>query len=439
MKVEVSSVPRIEGHMAIELEIDIEGLRCSEARVKIFEGARLFESVLRHRSWVELPSLASRICGVCGYAHAVCAARAIEDCLGIELGEPCKAARELALTLNTIDSHVLHIALLSLPDLYGKTSALELNRPILKDLIRVRSLAGYVLEKVFGDRVHAKNVVPGGFLSQLQLDSDVLRAVEELEKRHRLFEELASELYEAVSRHELFDSYSTNFVALRARRGRYYLGDGGAIVVSAAFEIHKSVYRRYFIELTVPYSTARKSLLYGRDSFLVGALARIYTSLDALEPESIELARSLNLDKHQTNPLLTTVAQTVEVHSALLALPNLVEEARKCRARVEEPRIRACSGIGVVEAPRGLLYYNVVLDRTGRITMLDIVTPTAHNVADMENALQTLITSYMQRAGLRFPSIGVETIRRLGEVIVRSYDPCVSCSVHVAIVGRAQV
>ncbi len=436
MKVEVPSIPRIEGHMAVELEIDIEGLRCTRARVKIFEGARLFESVLRHRSWVELPSLASRICGVCGYAHAVCAARAIEDCLGIELDGPCESARELALTLNTIDSHVLHVALLTLPDLYGKTSVLELGKPILKELIRVRSLAGYVLEKVFGDRVHAKNVVPGGFSSQLQLDSDALRALEELEKRYKLFEDLASELYEIVSRHELFDSYSTNFVALRARRGRYYLGDGDSIVVSAAFEIHKSVYRRYFIELTVPYSTARKSLLYGRDSFLVGALARIYTSLDALEPESIELAKSLNLDRHLTNPLLTTLAQVVEVHSALLALPNLVEEVRKCRARVEEPRIRACSGIGVVEAPRGLLYYNVVLDRAGRVTMLDIVTPTAHNVADMENALQTLITNYMQRAGLRFPSIGVETIKRLSEVVVRSYDPCVSCSVHVAIAGR---
>lgn len=71
--------------------------------------------------------------------------------------------RELLLQLNTIDSHLLHIIFLSLPDLVGTNSFLEF-QPVIKEhvleLIKIRDLIRRIIRILIGDSIHGRNIVP---------------------------------------------------------------------------------------------------------------------------------------------------------------------------------------------------------------------------------------------------------------------------------------
>ncbi|MEM0320410.1 MAG: nickel-dependent hydrogenase large subunit, partial [Candidatus Nezhaarchaeales archaeon] len=79
-------------------------------------------------------------------------------------------------------------------------------------------------------------------------------------------------------------------------------------------------------------------------------------------------------------------------------------------------------GVGAVEAPRGILYHCYELDAKGRVVKADIITPTAQNVANIER--------YIRISAERLISRGEELELPL-ELVVRAYDPCISCSAHL--------
>ena len=84
------------------------------------------------------------------------------------------------------------------------------------------------------------------------------------------------------------------------------------------------------------------------------------------------------------------------------------------------PVPRAGVGTTVIEAPRGLLVHHYQLDGRGRVAATDIVTPTAINQAAMEAQLL---------ADLQGCDEG--DLSQRAQRIVRAYDPCISCAVHV--------
>jgi sulfhydrogenase subunit alpha len=65
------------------------------------------------------------------------------------------------------------------------------------------------------------------------------------------------------------------------------------------------------------------------------------------------------------------------------------------------------------------------------VTDANVVTPTAQNLADVERHLRHTAESMLHTA----PTAGLEEIERALEMVVRAYDPCISCSVHVTRAG----
>jgi len=84
-------------------------------------------------------------------------------------------------------------------------------------------------------------------------------------------------------------------------------------------------------------------------------------------------------------------------------------------------RVGPGTGTGLVEAPRGLLIHHYGVDDLGRIAAVDILTPTAINQAAMEAQLLADLADVQDEAALSSAA----------ERIVRAYDPCISCAVHV--------
>lgn len=78
--------------------------------------------------------------------------------------------------------------------------------------------------------------------------------------------------------------------------------------------------------------------------------------------------------------------------------------------------------MAATEAPRGLIYHRYKTDDEGRITFAKIVPPTSQNQGQIESDLRGLLPSLLHQDN---PAIGLAC-----EKLIRSYDPCISCSTH---------
>ena len=78
-------------------------------------------------------------------------------------------------------------------------------------------------------------------------------------------------------------------------------------------------------------------------------------------------------------------------------------------------------GTAATEAPRGLLIHHYVVDEWGKVVAADIVTPTAINQRVMAAQIMADLTNEKDH----------ERLCKVAERIVRAYDPCISCAVHL--------
>ncbi|MGA8033510.1 MAG: nickel-dependent hydrogenase large subunit, partial [Casimicrobiaceae bacterium] len=84
---------------------------------------------------------------------------------------------------------------------------------------------------------------------------------------------------------------------------------------------------------------------------------------------------------------------------------------------------RAGVAYGCTEAPRGLLWHRYEMDADGRVVNARIVPPTSQNQARIEQDLRASLEAF----GLDRPD---DDLRRHGEMVIRNYDPCISCATH---------
>jgi len=84
--------------------------------------------------------------------------------------------------------------------------------------------------------------------------------------------------------------------------------------------------------------------------------------------------------------------------------------------------LKAGEGVGVIEAPRGTLYYMLSINNEGKINYGNIVIPTAQNQIMMEKDIKDLVTQMLNESKHKI----VHEIEKL----IRAYDPCMSCASH---------
>ena len=127
------------------------------------------------------------------------------------------------------------------------------------------------------------------------------------------------------------------------------------------------------------------------------------------------------------NPHYNNIAQAIELLFCLEKIPALVEAIKKADYYEAGPSRQSGSGTGLVEAPRGLLIHHYEIEE-GRVKDSDFVIPTTQNLDDMEK--------YIRIAAQNLIDQGAEELELPLEMIMRAYDPCISCSVHLVRVRR---
>ncbi len=417
--VQVSHVTRVEGHGNIVVEV--RGGELKTCRFDVVETPRFFEAMLRGRSFMEASHITSRICGICAVGHATTSLLATERALGVEVTPQTRKLRQLNCLGEILDSHILHAYLLVAPDLLGAPSVLPLARSapeVVTRALRMKKLAGDLCAAICGRHTHPIAMTVGGFLH-----TPTVPVLETLLER---FEAARKDVEETVA---LFASLTwprferdTEYVALRSVGSYGYFGE--RIASSLGDELPPERYRELTNERVVSHSSA-KHAHHARDSYMVGALARYLINHGALGEAASQAAAALGLEPRCRNPFFNTVAQLVELVQAHEDARALLKELITSGVPPEPPVAVAREeglGVGVLEVPRGLLIHAYEI-REGRIHRADCVIPTSQNLANLEGDMRGLVTAVLPE--------GEEALRLRLEMLVRAYDPCISCATHL--------
>ena len=412
----VGTLTRVEGEGALHVTLKDGALE--SVQLNIYEPPRFFEAFLRGRAHTEPPDLTARVCGICPVAYQISSCNAIEDACGVEVDEELVALRRLLYCGEWINSHVLHIYLLHAPDFLGYSDIIGMARDHADAVERGLSLkkaGNQLMEFVGGRAIHPINVRLGGFYS-VPTRSDFRPITEQL--RRALDNALAT--VEWVSGFDFPDlELDHEFLALTAS-GRYPI-ENGAIARSAGPSFPVADFTDHVAESQVPHSTALHSTLDG-GCYLAGPIARFSLNSSALSPIAAQAAARAGLSAECRNPFRGIVVRAVEVVYAIEEALRIIDEyQRPARPFVDVPA-RAGVGHGVSEAPRGLLYHRYRIGEDGLVSAATMIPPTSQNQAAIEADLARLISDNL--------SLDDAALTALCEQLIRSYDPCISCSAH---------
>jgi sulfhydrogenase subunit alpha len=412
----VGTLTRVEGEGALHVRLKDGALDSVE--LSIYEPPRFFEAFLRGRAYTEPPDLTARVCGICPVAYQVSACNAIEDACGVQLDEDLIALRRLLYCGEWINSHVLHIYLLHAPDFLGYPDIIAMSRDhaqVVERGLTLKKAGNQLMEFVGGRAIHPVNVRLGGFYS-VPTRLEFRPIAEQL--RRALDNALAT--VEWVSGFEFPDlELEHEFLALTAS-GRYPI-ENGAIARSAGPAFSAAEFTNHVVESQVPYSTALHATLDGA-CYLTGPLARFSLNSSALSPIAAQAAARAGLSAECRNPFRSIVVRAVEVVYAIEEALRIIDDyQRPLRPFVDVPA-RAGIGHGVSEAPRGLLYHRYQIDTEGLVSAATIIPPTSQNQTAIETDLARLVSDNL--------SLDDAALTTLCEKLIRSYDPCISCSAH---------
>lgn len=125
-KIKVDPVTRIEGHLAISLEIDKkDNSHVVKSAYSSGEMYRGFENILKGRDPLDAQQITQRICGVCPISHGIASCKAQEKAYGIEPNKNGRLLQNLILAANYIQSHIVHFYLLAALDFVDITAILD--------------------------------------------------------------------------------------------------------------------------------------------------------------------------------------------------------------------------------------------------------------------------------------------------------------------------
>ncbi|WP_082872021.1 NADPH-dependent hydrogenase/sulfhydrogenase 1 subunit alpha [Thermococcus piezophilus] len=418
----VDHIARVEGKGGIEIVMGDEGV--TEVKLNIIEGPRFFEAITIGKKLEEALAVYPRICSFCSAAHKLTALEAAEKAVGFTPREEIQALREVLYIGDMIESHALHLYLLVLPDYLGYSNPLSMIDEYKKEIeiaLKLKNLGSWMMDVLGSRAIHQENAILGGF-GKLP-DKTTL---EEMKEKLKEALPLAEYTFELFAKMKQYKEVEGPIIHMAVKpRGDVYGIYGDYIKVSDGFKFPVEEYKKHIVERVVEHSFANHSFYNGERPFMVSAISRIANNAELLYGRAKELYSQYRDLLQPTNPFTNNLAQALELVYFIERAIDLIDEtlAKWPIRPKDEVGIRDGRGVSFTEAPRGLLVYTLEI-KDGRVAYADIITPTAMNLAMMEHHVRMMAEKHSNDEP--------EQLKLLAEMVVRAYDPCISCSVHVA-------
>jgi coenzyme F420-reducing hydrogenase alpha subunit len=418
--IDIHHLPRVEGHGNIR--ISIKDGKLAEATWEVVETPRFFEMMVRGMSAERVPFLTSRICGICSISHSLASIRALERAMEITPPETARIIRLLAMHGETLQSHALHLFFLAAPDFLDAPSAVPImhsHPEIVRAGLMLKELGNELSIATTGRATHPVSLVLGGVSKAPSKHR--LKELREMILKRRPFLDKTTEFFRTLSLPEFIRE--TEFISLR--NGTDYPFIGGDLVSTDGVVRDENDYLQMTNEYTVEFSTSKFTKV-SRQSSAAGALARFNNNSGLLGSQARKVAASFGLEPLCHNPFMNNIAQLVECHHIFESAESLID--RLLDDDLREIRFpytpRAGAATGAVEAPRGVLYHHMETDSEGKVVKADCIIPTTQNNANIHYDLHALAEQALKEGKTE------KETEKLCVMLVRSYDPCISCSVH---------
>lgn len=420
----VKALARVEGEGAFH--VVMRGREVAEARLDIYEPPRFFEAFLRGRDFTEVPDITARICGICPVAYQMSACYALEKAMGVfdAIPAPIHRLRDLLYCGEWIESHVLHIFMLHLPDFLGYESVIsmaEKHAPIVQRALRIKKLGNEIVALLGGRPVHPVGACVGGF--HAGPDPDAVAAL--LPEVRACLDDMC-DLVGFLAKNVTYPKLERDYEFVALCPDDEYPMNRGRIKSSKGLDVDQEAFGEAIEERHVEHSTALHSVIRGRGSYLTGPLARLNLNHERLHPRAAALVDEVCRDVGQAlpwnNTFLSLPARALETVHALALAADVMAEYRPldpCRVAIVP---RAGSGGHGTEAPRGVCWHQYRTEADGQIAFARICPPTAQNQQCIEEDLRELAAQLVD--------VPDEDAALRCEHLIRNYDPCISCSVH---------
>lgn len=420
-EITIDNITKIEGTAG--LKVTIKDGKVEDLKFMIKDYRRFYTEAVKGKPIIAAPSFLSRICGTCSVAHLFAAIEAIEKSQGVEVTTQTKLLRKLAYDGLMIRDHALHLYFFVLPDLLGVDSILDipddhddLGHTLLHDSFDIKKVGTKITEVIIGAAIHAPFPTVGGFLKTPNPD-EFPALIESIEKIRpqvlrgiKTFYEWDAELIRNSDHMCIKNGTSFDFLE-------------GMVVNSSGREVPEEQFHDFLKSVVIPYSQAEGYVFSDEhEDYLVGALARVNFNKDLLHPNTKKDTKEYLGAFPSNNVHHNNLAQAIEI---LQCVDEAIEILKTIEIKDEKPIRKppqAGVGVGVVEAPRGILYHMAEVDEKGMLVDYDVIVPTAQNQINIENDLKKYFEENLDK--------GEETLKLEAEKIIRSYDPCMSCATN---------
>ncbi len=417
----IDNITKVEGTAG--LEVTIEENKVKDLKFIVKDYRRFYTEAVKGKPIMAVPTFLSRICGTCSLAHLFCAIEAIEKSQNIIVSDQTKILRRLAYNGLMIRDHALHLYFFVMPDVLGIESILDipddpqnLGHQLLHDSFDIKRLGNDLSTVIAGAAIHAPIPTIGGFLK-----SPDPAKFPDLSKR---LEEIRPKIIRAVS---LFSKWQENltrnsdYLCLHNDTNFDFLE--GIIINSNGKKVEEDHFADFMKSVVIPYSQSEGYIFSDtHEDYLVGALARLNLNKDLLNPRTkTDLAPYL-ASFPSNNIYFNNLAQAIEILQCVDDSSDILKTLKITDEKPVAYTAKAGSGVGVIEAPRGILYHYAEVNNQGVIANYDVIVPTSQNQINIENDLKKYFNENLDKD---------EAVLKLeAEKIIRAYDPCLSCATN---------
>ena len=443
----IDPVTRLEGHGKITIQLNGKG-EVEDAHFHVTQ-VRGFERFSAGRPFYEMPSLMARICGICPVSHLLASAKACEAIMSVRIPHTAAQLRRVLNLAQLVQSHALSFFHLSSPDLLLGMDSDPATRHILGVAaanpklglagIALRRFGQSIIELLGGKRVHPGWVVPGGVTEPLDAAKrdKILAMIPEAYTNIGLaldaYKQIADKFKAEI---EIFANFPSNYLGLINDDESFEITDGALRLIDAKGKtiedgITASRFTEVIGEAVEPYSYTKfvyyKPLGYPGGCYRVGPLARLNIVKSICTPQAQkELAGFKQLASgpvessfYYHHARLVEALYGIEKIEQILADPAILDKHVRATAGVNR-----LEGAGQIEAPRGTLNHYYKVDENGKITWANLVVATGHNNNAMNKGVLQAAKSLVKNG--KFTEGALNRI----EAVVRTFDPCLSCSTH---------
>ncbi|MHA1198611.1 MAG: Ni/Fe hydrogenase subunit alpha [Candidatus Heimdallarchaeaceae archaeon] len=417
--ISVDVISRVEGDGGIQ--VYTKDGKVDKVLVDIFEGPRMIEALVRGKTYQENLSLVSRICAICTVSHRYVSIKAIEKALKVKVPEKVQLLRDLMHLAEFVESHILHVYYLALPDFFKQPSAIALlptHQETVVQAVVMKKFGTELMQLLMGRKIHGENPQIGGF-GRIPTNEELDKFLENVGE----YKSWVSSIIDIMATLEIPDYgvRDTTFMCCNPPNGKFGF-EGDSILVSTGEEYPVEEYKKLTNERVVPHSYAKRSL-YQDKPFTVSALARLSLIGDRLTGEAKEKYDKYFNESWKSNPIYNNLCQAIETLWAFEQIPILIEKIKGLPdPEMVKPEVLDGTATAAIEAPRGILYHTYEI-KDGKIVHADIITPTAQFLDDIE--------AYIKVAADKLVAEDHPDTELHLEMIARAYDPCISCSCHM--------